>query len=191
MSSLSSITKNVGKGPQPPKLPKPPRPLSLQEQIDQVKMFCNGMGTGFKKLNEAMNKLNERISYLETSVSALIGIVGIQKVKDQVAEDRKKTLEAESDEHALNVKTALEGGKIAVTDVVAAKTLIVLQDKTLEGEIRFPSRVHVEFEDLSDEWKESLNGKVVGDSAVIGDSVVTVLEVYKGTEEPAAPATQE
>lgn len=133
---------------------------------------------------EALNKgLQEIASLFDTVVEA----IGEDKFKEAHQRVNIRNLESGITKQSQAVETALQANAIEFADVVTKDSILEVTQHAADGSQMYPSRIFIEFVALPDTVSKELEGAVKGETRTLSHdgTVVTVLNIYKRTPQPA------
>ncbi len=147
------------------------------ERLDQIENKFQALVT---QLRDAHIKIEERLDSVTRGMNAAITLLGVDNVQNEAKRQHTEQLEEQAAATASNVEENVKAGLLETGECVAPLHLVVIQEKSPEGNVLPPSQVFTSFEDIVPEVKALLEGKKVGEVVTLPNGrTVTVLAVYR------------
>ena len=143
-------------------------------------------------VNEVNKHLDSRFGPVVQALNAIMDILGRETVAAKIEELREKQALGEMESKKAQLEAMVAEGRLAKTDVVTEKSLIVGQEVTKEGKVVPPGRFQLHFGEIAPKFQEQLLGKGPGVSFEIPDyGKFEVQEVYNFVPPPVPAAIVE
>lgn len=152
--------------------------------IDRV----SNIEDAFPRLVDSLSQhLDQRLNPVIQNLDAVLEILGRETVVSKITELREKRQSEESEAKKKQLEALLTEGKIVKTDKVSDKSIIVAQEKSLEGKVIHPGRFQLMFNEVAPVFQEKILAKEVGTVVDIPNyGTLEVQEIY----EPVTQAAQ-
>ena len=153
--------------------------------VDRVKDLENA----FPEVVSEINKhLDSRFGPVVQALNAIMDILGRETVAAKIEELRETQARQEMESKKAQLEALIAEGRLAKTDTVGEKSLIVGQEVTKDGKVVPPGRFQLHFGEIAPKFQEQLLGKTSGASFEIPDyGKFEVQEIYNFVT-PAVPA---
>jgi len=152
--------------------------------------LISSINTGFRDHEQKFGLLSGRTDSLSECMDAVVAILGEDKVRETIIQQRKDRSSKEAELHRATIATQLEKGLIAKADKVSEKSLLVGVEYDAEGNATHPGRVWALFAELKPESQTLLLGAAVGAEAPLPVGKFVLTEIYEEVASPAADAVQ-
>ena len=156
----------------------------IRAQVHQLTVNLQGL---FKKYDSTLDALTR-------TVNALTDLVGKDQVINAISETRIAEFEESIEAQEKQIQLALEKGVVTSADKISGPgTMVVIEQKTPQGEVVHPRRIYSSFGDLVPELQPLLEQVAVGGSLPMPDGrTVTLVACYEAVVQPNtdAPSAQ-
>lgn len=159
---------------------------AVSERVEEVVENHNKLAMATQQIFDAVQK---DMNSVATTIAALVRLVGVDKVNDEVTKINIENMEKTAIENAKLVQDALNEKRLEIVSSIDkdVNSLVVGQIKDKDGVVVHPSKTYVHLHQYKPEFIERLVGKTVGDTLELEDgNVLTILELYvevKGQED--------
>ena len=171
----------------------------IQKRIKKAMEAKDSMDSQLKNIDENLKQLfandnkmaawvDEKYSKHEEILSALIEIIGTQKVFEEIKKARIEKAEANSASQKEALDKGLAEGTVKAVDEVTDTSIIVGSEVDKDGNVIPPARSQILFASLPPELADLLRAKKVGDVVeTMVNSKFTIKEIYEMVLPSPAP----
>ena len=114
-------------------------------------------------VRQALGMVDARLGEQTELTKALVNIVGVKPVMDEVRRAQIEDLENKSLLEKAAFDEGVKEGKVVKVDAVSERSVIIGSEVGPDGEALHPLRVQLFFGTLKEEFRPAILGKVVGD----------------------------
>jgi hypothetical protein len=155
--------------------------VALAETVSQLNNNLHGLSqvcqTNFEEFAKNQGELLGQLEATQITVRAIIEELGIRDaVMGRCAQIQKDIQTQNNAKFEEQVKASVEAGNIVTTDVVGKETVVGHTVVNEAGESDGTGTRYVVFEDLTDEVRQNVEGKKVGDLIAIGNDYSLKIE---------------
>lgn len=132
---------------------------SALERIDQLEQDIPQIVMG---VNEAIMGQRQATGELAQVVEALTEIIGSGNVDSKIKEIQERKTLARVEQAKKNLEDGLEKGTVVKADAISDKSLVVGRETDKDGNVVFPGRAQVTFDQIAPEFQDKLLGQGAG-----------------------------